>query len=76
MYKELIGDRTETTKTFDVGNGHFQLQSFGTKIHYKSGKNWLDVKSNIINIDDITYSYRNEANDFFVYAARNVIDGI
>lgn len=50
MNTEVLHLRTINTKTFDLGNGQYQLQGFENNIHYQDENGqWQDMDYNIVN---------------------------
>lgn len=59
---ELIEKRTETSKTYDNGDGTFTNEIYPAPVHFKENDKWIDIDSNIIMGSD--GKYKNKANKF------------
>jgi len=73
---EKLNLRESDSKTYELADGSLQKESYSNQIHYKVGKNWLDINNNIIKIKNNEYTYKNGANDFEVYLGKNAKKGI
>lgn len=54
--QEIIALRTETTKTYDLGNGIRALKADTSPVHYWDGGQWLDIDSNYSEVDTGAYT--------------------
>jgi len=62
---ELIGRRTEKSKTFEYPDGSFIASIFTGPIHYRDDAGrWQDISSKLIPSTEPGYSWRNEASAF------------
>jgi len=72
--KELISERTQTTKAISTGNGSVKLLSYAGPIHYQKGSKWEEIDLTILpnrSGDYLDYPYANFGNSFHSFYSSN-----
>jgi hypothetical protein len=62
---EVIGKRTQTSRTIKNADGSFTLEAYSGPIHFKDKQgNWQQIQSDLVPSERPGYAFQNKANSF------------
>ena len=73
---QALVDRTETSMTYENGDGTYTLVASTSRVNYKSNGVWRAIDNRIVSTSEDGYSYRNAANSFTVLAGATAEKGV
>ncbi|HYP24222.1 MAG TPA: DNRLRE domain-containing protein, partial [Actinomycetota bacterium] len=74
--EELVGRRTQSSKTFRNPDGTVTTRLFSGPVHYRGRDGrWKEIDSSLVAADEPGYALRNAANDFDVLFKEELRDG-
>lgn len=70
--KELVGLRTESSKSFVEDDGFISTEIAASPIHYRQGGIWRDIDNRLVPSSREGYAYENAANAYKVLIPENI----
>jgi RHS repeat-associated protein len=73
--RELVSQRSATSETFVDDDGNYRTRLYAHPVHYRAGKQWLQIDNRLVASDKAGFALENNANSFKAIFKESSTDG-